>query len=119
MTQIGIAKEIRLNFNEAGANIGFASVWLLCLDEHLYYLLAFVLNLNFSAFYSTPNAKPKTVSAYMASPLRLSKTHIQLLVILSEFNRQTFIQFFVCDIRNPIRKPISKCETEFLTQTLL
>ena len=31
----------------AAGNIGFASLWLLYLAEHLYFLLTFVLNLNF------------------------------------------------------------------------
>jgi hypothetical protein len=33
-----------------GANMGLAKVGLLCLIEHLYFLLALVLNLNFGAF---------------------------------------------------------------------
>ncbi len=39
--------------------MGLAKVALLYKTEHLNFLLAFVLNLNFGAFYSTPNAKPK------------------------------------------------------------
>lgn len=48
--------------------MGLAKVGLLYLAEHWYFLLDFVLNLNFSTFKSPPSPSPKTLA------VRLRKT---------------------------------------------
>ena len=54
-------------FAPTATNSGLASVWLLYLVQHLYFLWTFVLNLNSRTSYPTPNAKPRPVSSHFNS----------------------------------------------------